>query len=301
MHQHPSTHPLDHNEQQQGAGCPTDSSHRPRQTFSLVLSGVGLFCLLVTLLGNMLVISSPSPDVERFGQVLWMAGGVGMLICCCLALGLSRWDHIQWTIRRIPNRVSMVRSSWLAQCIWSILGFLAAALFVIVLHLVFGSIRTLAIFSFMTPVLAGLIFSLIGTSKAYVRAYWIGFATSMAFGVFGFEVGRYVLFLLSVNQSAGPNFYQNPYYGSGIGTALRMGSGQRMGYTFEYRMLLAQLSTLGWAIFNGLICSGLIRWLEPSACRSPEDTSKGSHPTEFHRSKSDRAKSPGSPKLGFSD
>lgn len=301
MHQHHTVHSLDPDEQQQGTGCPTQRSHRQSQTNSLVLSGVGLFCFLVTLLGNMLIINSPTPDVERIGQVLWMAGGVGMLIGCCVALALSRWEHIQWTIRHVPIRASMVRSPRLALWIWNILGFLAAALVVIVLHLVFGSIRTLAIFSFLTPVLTGLIFSLIGTSRTYVRAYWIGFATSTAFGVFGFEVGRYVLFLLSVNQSAGPNFYQNPYYGSSFGTALRMGSGQRMGYTFEYRMLSAQLSTLGWAIFNGILCSELIRWLEPSACRNPDDTTRGSHLPESHRSKSDRAKSPESQTLAFTD
>jgi len=306
MNQHQSTHPLDMDDQQQATGVATDRSRSLSQTVSTVLSGIGLFCLLVTLLGNMLIIGSPTPDMERFGQWVWMIGGVGMLVCCSVALALTRWEQIRSTIQHIPDWTSMVSSSWLVLWIWNILGFLAVSLFVALLHLVFGSIQALAILSFLTPVLAGLIFSLIGTSKTHIRAYWIGFATSMAFGVFGFEVGRYVLFLLSANQNAGPNFYQNPYYGSGMGTALRMGSGQRMGYTFEYRMLLAQLSTLGWAIFNGLICSALIRWLKPSACTSPDDPVWGyhrpkSHLPELHPPESTRAKSPEGQTLAFTD
>lgn len=245
------------------------------QVALVFLFGTGLFCMLITLVGNALINSNSDDQARGLGSWFWMLGGVGMLLCSLVSLAILRRDKLQWLFESVPDPSAMVSSPWFTLMLWNLLGFFALALSVVIFHVVLGTVKTLSVIWFLTPIIAGLIFSLIATTNVLMRAYWIGFVTSIVFGVFGFGFGRYMLFMIAVHQSPRSSLYQTTLFGNGLagpaplGNSATLGNNSNTEYTFEVQMLLAQLSILGWAMVHGLICSAVIPWWQDTWAKPP--------------------------------
>ncbi|MFM8574183.1 MAG: hypothetical protein ACKOAU_21485 [Pirellula sp.] len=266
MSHDPSIHPLDRPEDDElerfaSRRDKSATNRLARGPVWTILLTLGLICLAITLAGTAMLNTAPNSSTERLGQLLWPIGSIGMLLCCFITLGLGRSKQIQGMYKGTTAWYGESRTNWVALLIRSILGYILLAILLFVLHSALGSIRVMLLLLYAFPIVAGLVFSLIGTCKGRVRAYWIGIATSLTLG----SIGNF--YMMAATQagfynspSINPNYGNRSYYtDAGGSTSLSFPATNRL---FVARLLMSQLISIALAMLNGLACSGLIACLE---------------------------------------
>jgi hypothetical protein len=237
-----------------------------KQSALKILGIIGVICLVLTVGGAVLINSSPDSSTEQIGELLRQVGGFGMLFCCLALLAVIRSEKLVGFLSNKASLQSKLKSPWLSLLIRSLGAFISIAILLSILHLTLGSPRAIAWILFPWPIYLAVILALVGSTQQEYRAYWIGFATAILLGFFGFSMNLFMLTYF------GGNPYGNTPYRPGAlppanvlyGSPMNYPGSAPPGYTFEYRILLSQLSTIGWAMFNGLICSAVVAWALPN-------------------------------------
>lgn len=274
MSQDNSVHPLDQeddDEGSQGKNASSSLTGNHLSGVSILAILAGLF-LMVTLAGAATMINaSPNTQSEQFGNWLWQSGGIGMLICCFGILLLLRGKPLLGLIKKVVLNSSLMGSSFYSILIWSLGVFFGSLVLLTLLHLVFGSFRVFYYQFYLYSLSIPIVLALIGSMVREYRAFWIGFATSVFLSTYGLSFNP-IAAVMNMPSAASVSMFTNPNnsnYGPGMGPGINPPNPRRFpgapaygnqttAYRFEYRALLTQWSTLGWALFNGVLCSGIV-------------------------------------------
>ena len=248
-----------------------------KQSALKILGIIGAICLVLTVGGAILINSSADAQTEKLGELLRQVGGLGMLLCCLALLAVIRSEKLLGFLSNKASLQSKLKSPWLSLLIRSLGAFVSIAILLSILHLTLGTQRVASCVVFTEPIFLAILLALIGTTQREYRAYWIGFATAIILGFYGYNINVYLMAYFGSN-SYGP-YGNNPYGGLYIysgapgaypGGAIPLGAqvlypgSASTSYIIEYRILLSQLATIGWAMVTGLICSGVVAWSMPT-------------------------------------
>ena len=251
-----------------------------KQSALKILGIIGAICLVLTVGGAILINSSADAQTEKLGELLRQVGGIGMLLCCLALLAVIRSEKLLGFLSNKASLQSKLKSPWLSLLIRSLGAFVSIAILLSILHLTLGTQRVASCVVFTEPIFLAILLALIGTTQREYRAYWIGFATAIILGFYGYNINIYLMDYFG-NNPYGPYgpYGNNPYGGPNIyggapgaypGGAIPLGAqvlypgSARTSYIIEYRILLSQLATIGWAMVTGLICSGVVAWSMPT-------------------------------------
>lgn len=263
MSQDPSIHPLDLDPQDDGRDLRVQT-YAPQGIYRVFAAFGSLFALM-TLLGAALMNLHPSTTWPTSGRLLWEVGGYGLIVCCFLTLFTIRRNQIyrlfQRSLHRAMDWSHPLESQWWTLVMLSIGGFLIVAVVLALLHLTLGSIKSANLYFSSLPILTALVLAFIGTTHREYRAFWIGLATAMVMGGLVDDFGRYFQNMpwagadVSASSGVPPRTRIVPGGSSAMVGRLKGIKPMSTGYRFEYRLLLVQIATVGWAVFTGLLCS----------------------------------------------
>lgn len=248
-----------------------------KQSALKILGIISAICLVLTVGGAILINSSADAQTEKLGELLRQVGGLGMLLCCLALLAVIRSEKLVGFLSNKAWLQSKLKTPWLSLLIRSLGAFVSIAILLSILHLTLGTQKVASCVVFTEPIFLAILLALIGTTQREYRAYWIGFATAIILGFYGYNINIYLMAYFG-NNPYGP-YGNNPYGGPNIyagspgaypigaipsGAQVLYPGSARTSYIFEYRILLSQLATIGWAMVTGLICSGVVAWSMPT-------------------------------------